>query len=258
MTPEEFWNQDDRHKDQKFYAGFCLLESALGDYAVARDLHQHDKLNWASTAYYYSMVHALRLLCFVAKGDFLTGHEKLARLYRDNCLHSLRDKDLWLHHFIRNSRADDTINLITLRREDITEYFVGGQTPPLPDEKLKRWGEILDKARECRNDSNYEGLIIAHGYRHCRVTDDFNKLANILCKASEDILPEVVSLFNRFAENNQRRAYWYAYLNWKARGEGLYYLEDSLRSRLLGINNARQLKGPNQAVMEDPPLTETT
>ncbi len=34
MTPEEYWNQDVRHQDQKFYAAFCLLGAACNDCAV--------------------------------------------------------------------------------------------------------------------------------------------------------------------------------------------------------------------------------
>ncbi|HHT9133750.1 MAG TPA: hypothetical protein ACFYD2_02510 [Candidatus Avalokitesvara rifleensis] len=250
MTPEEFWSQDEGHKDQKFYGGFCLLESALGDYAVARDLHRHNKLNWASTTYYYSIVHALRLLCFVAKGDFPTGHTELTNLYKNSSC-NVRDRNSWLHHFIKNIGTRVTIGPRAFKRKDITKYFGGRQTSSLLDGELTRWGEILDKARECRNDSNYEGLIIAHEHGHRYVTDDFKKLANTLCKACEDILPEVVSLFKDFIDrNNPRSDYWYAYLNWKAEREGLYYFEDSLKSRLLGRNHAEQLKDPNQDIID--------
>ena len=70
MIPEDFWNKDEKHQDQKFYVSFCLLESALGDFAIAQDTHSHNKLSWASIMYYYSLVHAMRLICFIVNGDF--------------------------------------------------------------------------------------------------------------------------------------------------------------------------------------------
>jgi len=45
MTPEEYWNQDPQHQDQKFYTAFCLLGTACSDYAVGMDLQTERKLN---------------------------------------------------------------------------------------------------------------------------------------------------------------------------------------------------------------------
>lgn len=233
MTPEDFWNQDDRHRDQKFYVGFCMLESALGDYAIARDLHCHNKLNWASTTYYYSQVHAMRLVCFIPYGDFTEGHADLARLYKDGDLHSEKRKR-WLPKFIGEVLGE---NQIIFNREDIAKYYVGEQSYPALDSKLERWGKILDKARKCRNDSNYEGLIIAHEHVHQLVTDDFNRLANLFRKTCEDILPEVILLFKRFIDKNPRKDYWYSYLSWEDKIEGLRYFDDYLKFRLLGRSN---------------------
>jgi hypothetical protein len=151
MTPEDFWNENNKHRDQKFYVNFCLLESTLGDYATARDLHIHNKLNWASTIYYYSLVHALRLICFIALGDFPIGHSDLAKLYKDG---ELCKKTKWLKQFIKNREPPIQIGQIDLRRDDIVQYFDEDEAISLRDEKLKRWGEILNNARECRNDSN--------------------------------------------------------------------------------------------------------
>ena len=242
MTPEAFWNESDTRKDQKFYVAFCLLESALGDYAVARDTHIHNKLNWASTTYYYSLVHALRLVCFIPLGDFPTGHSELAKLYKDGTLENRRR---WLQQFIRDLGSDTPIDRISFRRTAIATYF-GGNEHAIYDNKLKKWGKILDASRKCRNDSNYEGLIIAHEHVHQLVTDDFNKLANLFRKICEEILPEVILLFRIFIDKNPRKDYWYSYLNWREKNEGLRYLEDSLKFRLLGQSNVWQINNSNQ------------
>ena len=232
MTPENFWNEDDMRRDQKFYVAFCLLESALGNYAVARDLHVHNKFNWASTVYYYSLVHALRLVCFIPMGDFPTDHAGLAKLYKGDTPPS---KKAWMPKFQRNFESGTQIEQISFTREHIAKYFdANGHADSITDEKFKKWGNILDKARECRNNSNYEGLIIAHEYMHTSITGQFNKLANLFQKACEKILPEVISLFKVFLDKSSRKKYWYSYLNYKEKIEGLYYLENSLKYRLLG------------------------
>ena len=212
------------------------MESALGDYAVARDLHCHNKLNWASTAYYYSIVHALRLMCFIAKGDFPEGHSELARLYKDG---KCDNKKTWLCNFASVDRT-------SFSREQIEEYF--RQSSSLSDILLREWGEILDTARECRNDSNYEGLIIAHEYKHSHVTVDFNRLADVLRGACERALPKVIFLFKNFIDAQPRKGYWYAYLNWEAERKGLYHFEDSLKFRLLGRSNLGGTNNSNQNV----------
>lgn len=58
MNVFDYWQADDRRRDQYFYIGFALLAAVVNDYAVGRDLHLSRKLNWAASAYYYSMVHA--------------------------------------------------------------------------------------------------------------------------------------------------------------------------------------------------------
>jgi len=84
MTPEEFWSQNEAYMDKKFYVGFCILATSLNDYAVGRSLHRQNKLDWACTAYYYSLVHALRLVCFLVYGDFPMRHDNLAKVFKFN------------------------------------------------------------------------------------------------------------------------------------------------------------------------------
>lgn len=81
MTSEEYWGQDAQRQDQKFYTAYCLLGAACSDYAVGIDLRRQRRLNWSATALYYSLVHCGRLACFVACGDFPSGHEELKRLF---------------------------------------------------------------------------------------------------------------------------------------------------------------------------------
>lgn len=251
MNPEDFWNQDEVHKDQKFYVGFCMLESALGDYAIARDLHLHKKLNWAVTTYYYSLVHALRLVCFTSQGDFPNGHADLATLYTEDNI-ALKNKKRWLPQFIKNLGNNTQIeDSITFKHMEVARYFNNDITlSSVLDEKLQMWGNILNKGRTCRNDSNYEGLIIAHEYSHRQVTDDLNKLTTLLEDATDSVLPEVVSLFKLFMDKSTRKDYWYSYLNWKCSNEGLDYFEKYLKFRILGKCNECKVWTTNKATSD--------
>ncbi|HXF05619.1 MAG TPA: hypothetical protein VNM72_09410 [Blastocatellia bacterium] len=255
MTPEEYWNQDPKHQDQKFYTAFCLLESACGDYAIGVDLYLQRKLNWACTVFYYSLVHAARLLCFLAEGDFPTGHSALGDLFTRG---NVRGRT-WLQGDIGRYLQETEgvrLSLSQFALDNLVACFSGENTiNQCPDDlrrRFQRWGHLLSKARDLRNDSNYEGLLIAHEFNHQRVTRNFFRLASVLGKAAEIVLPEAIALFKLFIDSHPRREHWYAFLNWAAQREGIYYLEDSLRYKLTGdvyqmfeFEEIRNLNGGN-------------
>ena len=227
MTPNEYWEHDDASRDQKFYTAFCILASACSDYAVGAELRLHKKLNWACTVLYYSLVHAARLICFVETGDFPTGHNQLGKLFMCG---SWRVGNSWVKRKLR--RLDSPV-------EPISDFCLA----MLPPDNRAHYGQILAKARELRDDANYEGLLISHEYSHVKVTECFGKLATTLKAASEQLLPDAVGVFKTFVDSSPRKDYWYAFLNWRSRhssarsvsdpiGEGLYYLEASLKYRV--------------------------
>ncbi|MDI6892284.1 MAG: hypothetical protein QMD08_04750 [Actinomycetota bacterium] len=169
----------------------------------------------------------------MAKGDFPIRHDVLAKLFKGGTCRGRA----WLRDFLRHSQVERVnVGETDFGLEDVVSALPS-EAPAGMEQKFRRWGEILDKARELRNDSNYEGLIIAHEHAHMRVTEDFRNLALVLKKAAEEILPEVIIIFRNFIDRHGRRDYWYAFLNYQERGEGLYYLEDTLRYKLLGRAN---------------------
>lgn len=228
MKPNEYWEHDDAASDQKFYASFCILASACSDYAVGVELRFRRKLNWACTVLYYSLVHAARLMCFVETGDFPTGHNELGELFRRGV------------RTVHSSWVSRRLQPLDRRVEPITDFCLVGLSP----ENRRHWGQILTKARKLRDDANYEGLLISHEYSHVRVTECFEQLAETLETICEQQVPKAVEVFKTFVDSSPRRDYWYAFLNWKREhnsvwsvsdsipvGEGLYYLEASLRHR---------------------------
>ena len=238
MLPKDFWESSDRYRDQKFYTAFCILEAACSDYAVSVKLRRQNSLNWACTASYYSLVHALRLICFVETGDFPTLHAPLAKLFKGE---QERNRDTWVGqnrgYFPQQVEPNRNFQFA------ITSL-----------EERKRLGEVLDRARPLRNDANYEGLLISHGYSHAQVTQSFQRLATSLKDASEQVLLKMIEVFKGFVDNSPRRNPWYAFLNWESGhrgrwgvsdriGEGLYYLEASLKYRGANDRDISKIRG---------------
>jgi hypothetical protein len=221
LTPNDFWNQDNAHRDQKFYTAFCILQSALSDYSLGCDLRDRNCLNWSVTAYYYSMVHATRLICFLAIGDFPTSHQKLASLF----FQSRPVTTSWLRYF-------DGIAGVNVSRSNISNYYSNSTLSA--DPSLERIGNILKLSCKCRNDSNYEMLLMAHEVNHKFVSPSFKKITKSLNSHSESIFPIAVDAFKVFIDvNDQRSDYWYSYLNWHKENEGLGHIKRFIEYRLL-------------------------
>lgn len=232
MMPKEYWRQDAQHQDQKFYTAFCLLGSACNDYAVGIDLRNEKKLNWAVTAFYYSLMHCGRLACFIAYGDFPTGHGHLNQLFATGKVKVGRDKDLWMGRF-RDSLGVGSHEIQPQKiyaRDDLVSYFVTYCRDV--EAQFPKWGQILSEAKELRESSNYEGLLIAHASSHILVTPAFENLVRRFSIVGENILAGVIPLMRIFVDAYERREQWYAFLNWKNETEGLYYLEDSLLNKV--------------------------
>jgi hypothetical protein len=166
----------------------------------------------------------------VETGDFPTGHSELGELFELG-RRRVGNGNSWVRRKLQPVESGV---------EPITDFCLAR----LPPDNLRHWGQILKKARGLRDDANYEGLLISHEHSHVKVTECFEQLAITLKRASEQQLPEAVEVFRTFVDSSPRRDYWYAFLNWKSGhssawsvsdpipiGEGLYYLEASLKYR---------------------------
>ena len=148
MRPDEFWELNDRYRDQKFYTAFCILASACSDYAVGVSLQRQNKLNWACTVLYYSLVHGARLACFVETGDFPRGHTQLSDLFSNGELRlSTRTNttNTWIGKKLQSYVREQGTHV-----EPITEFRLEG----LSLETRRHWGQILTKARKIREEAN--------------------------------------------------------------------------------------------------------
>src|SRR5690349_4828297 len=84
VQPSEYWSRGTETRAQRLYVSFCELGAAALDYAEGFSLLRREerrqgaaRLNWAGTAFYYSLVHSSRFLIFNAIGDFPTRHKDL-------------------------------------------------------------------------------------------------------------------------------------------------------------------------------------
>jgi hypothetical protein len=84
-----FWNETDERRLQKLYVALCLFISAASDFAVGIDLKNSGKLNWSTTASYYSIFHSARLIIFLALGNYPKSHN-ISQLFAQNPISSVK------------------------------------------------------------------------------------------------------------------------------------------------------------------------
>lgn len=206
-----FWSQSEATTAQRFYISFSLLVAAVQDCFLGRYERQRSNLNWSATCSYYGLVHAGRLFTFLALGDFPTQHNVLRLLFSNDRPNEnvRRPRKRFVFDWLENF-ADST--------DQPSSQNPAAETPPMnygqcfgaivdyyttmsvseADKRLLRFGNVLKLAAELRNDSNYEALLIAHEYRHVKMTSGFVELAEAMCTAGRETLVLMCDLFNSF------------------------------------------------------------
>ena len=215
LASNKYWNQNDNLIAQKFYIVQCLHISAASDYAVGLQLMDTNKLNWSTTANYYSIVHGSRLIVFIAIGDFPTRHNVLSDLFAGNNRPftprwargiNLRPNEFlgdWLQgfapHYTANPNDKDN-NAAAFSRQELCKHY--REVLKLVDahDLIQGVGIVLDKAKELRNDSNYEALLMAHEYMHVMVSDSFKRLSKTMADAAKFCLKAATKCFKHYLE----------------------------------------------------------
>lgn len=208
LASNQYWNQSDELIAQKFYIIQCLYISAASDYAVGLQLKDTNKLNWSTTASYYSIVHSARLIIFAAVGDFPTQHNVLSNLFAGNNRRLTPD---WLKRFASNYPRD---NAATFSHQELCKHYREALNLRQAEELIGNISIILDKAKKLRNDSNYEALLMAHEYKHVKVTEEFRRLSNTMVVAAKFCLKAATKCFKHYLEfdtslGNRRDAFKY-------------------------------------------------
>lgn len=177
-----FWNEPDKRQSQKLYVALCLFISAASDFAVGLDLNNSGKLNWSTTASYYSILHSARLIIFLAIGDYPAkkgGHTYISNFFAGKPKSDKSpDKSYfgdWLEDFTHQQIRRNTNDKFTL--ESICNYYAYSLKLPNTDILFSSIGKILNNAKDLRNNSNYDALLMAHEWHHVQITDDFTNLS---------------------------------------------------------------------------------
>jgi hypothetical protein len=200
LSSVRYWTGE--RQPQRFYIAFCLLMSSIQDCLLGSKEQRSANLNWSTTCSYYSLVHAGRLLTFVALGDYPTQHAGLRQLLGTTGTQPGRRPQSrdgypfdWLRRFTIESSPPSPTN--SELREALLQYLTDTGVARAA-EGLDRFGSVLAAAAELRNDSNYEALLIAHEYEHVTVTPAFEELARHMAAASHSSLRFVVEAFTCF------------------------------------------------------------
>jgi hypothetical protein len=188
-----YWRESDARVKQLWYVSFCLMMSSVQDRLTGLALQESGNLNWATTAFYYSGVHAGRLVCFVCTGDYPTSHTTLAALLAPTQAPRTPRPARpfyfdWLDKFTRyvgTSPVGAAGPVAPSPRPD-RDAIVRAIDTNLPGVRpaFDRFAPLLATFKNLRNDCNYEALLIAHEVNHFEVTEGFNDLVASAASAS--------------------------------------------------------------------------
>lgn len=187
-----YWRETDARVKQLWYVSFCLMMSSVQDRLTGLSLRESGNLNWSTTAFYYSAVHAGRLLCFVCTGDYPTGHAELASLLSPSPPAPpnppRRFHFDWLDKFKRyvGTPAVPAPGVVAAPpRPDLEaiQLAIDAHMPALRA-SFDQFAPLLAKFKNLRNDCNYEALLVAHEVNHFTVTDGFRELVTSADRAS--------------------------------------------------------------------------
>ncbi|MBI5864554.1 MAG: hypothetical protein HZB38_08610 [Planctomycetes bacterium] len=174
-----FWRAPESRVKQHWYVSFCLMMSSVQDRLTGLALQESGNLNWATTAFYYSAVHAGRLVCFVCTGDYPTKHTELAALLAPTQVQRNPKPDRlfhfdWLETFMRyvgrnqHGGGGPAPQNQRLDRDAIIRAL--GTKPRELRVAFDKFAPLLARFKNLRNDCNYEALLVAHERNH--VIDD--------------------------------------------------------------------------------------
>lgn len=209
-----YWRTSPELLAQRFYVAFCLLMSSVQDSILGQKERASKNFNWSATCSYYCLVHAGRLLCFLALGDFPTPHAKLRHVLA-SCPQPQSNPRRrqhgypfdWLNGFAtlgggRSTQVPSNEDGTAVEFRQIIAAYLNHVQVTDVERRLTKLGAFLAAASPLRNDSNYEALLIAHEYRHVPMSDAFDRLSLNMGTAAESVLPFVIDAFNGFRRHD--------------------------------------------------------
>jgi hypothetical protein len=202
QPPSEYWNACEARKSQRLYISFCELAAATLDYAEGLSLLRRDerrqgaaRLNWAGTAFYYSLVHSARFLIFTAIGDFPTQHGQLPRAFSTEPAGTFSTS--WLKSFAPTQAGQYTAKS---HSEQLVEFWSMGTAKKQIEAQFEWLADALVKAKALREENNYQALLIAHEYNHSYLNSSFKDLATAMDGVARVALDTAVRSYARLLQ----------------------------------------------------------
>lgn len=198
FDPSVYWSASSTRESQRLYVCFCELASAALDYAEGHSLLRRDerrhgaaRLNWAGTAFYYSLVHSARFLVFSAVGDFPTQHNRLSQAFCDRSPGPVSTN--WLGEFLSAPKNWTT----QVGFKALSTHWATALPKGEVEAHLSWVADAMYKAKKLRNENNYEALLIAHEFDHPYLKDSFKDLARAMKAVAKPALSAAVGWYAR-------------------------------------------------------------
>lgn len=224
------------HSDEikRFYTLFCEVFTAFHNYAVAKKLFENKIYSWSLTAYYYSLMHCGRAICYMSLNCFPKRHEDLHKLLRGENLNN-RVK-FW--RLESPEGVNETHNFEELIRR--LPQINGGER-----EKIRRLGNYLEKIKKIREFNSYEMFIVAHQTEHAVLSPKLQEGTEKIDKIVEDYLIFISKLLFHYTE--QKGEHFKAFLLDKNQNDkwAFEYLRKSLREQKLDEGIIERIIKPN-------------
>ena len=187
-------NGPEERLGERLYITACLLFSAIHDHCLSRQLANMYP-NWSAIAAYYSMVHSLRLFWFNAYGSYPTGHRQMVDSLTRDQPGAIAN---WQNQILGRTRTSVRLEAFEgWLKEGLGDVGLAARREPI--------GQIFSLAKELRNDSNYESLVLAHQYFHhagempnvVHVDVEFSLATEAMQTASETTIAFITDMMTR-------------------------------------------------------------
>jgi hypothetical protein len=189
VSAVRYWRDDAGPPAQRWYIHLCLFAASVHDHFLGQKEAESGNHNWSATMSYYAVVHACRAIVFQCFGDFPRAHNEMAVLLNQDVPLRAGSKVRfnWLSEFSGHSvpqLAPRTSHELEETRRMLDEFLREELLSTALADRLRLYGPLVSAAKELREDSNYEALLIAHERQHPHVTPAVESLSSHLTEVS--------------------------------------------------------------------------
>jgi len=190
---------------KEIYRIYCHLSTIIHDYAIGRKLQKQKCYSWALTAYYYSLMHSERFICYLAIKNYPKQHRALI---------DFLSGDVQYNQFTTEQISQN------LNQRNIS----------LDIGKIKKLGKILEKSKKIRENNSYELFIVAHQFNHSFLEIQFTSACSLMEKIAKDYLTLCSKLLFDYIQSCNFKYHFISFI--KDKNEGHKWAFNSLKMSL--------------------------